>query len=39
VIGQIVKALKTQKLKMVESIGKKLHLTFVDKDDDLVLEK
>jgi len=39
VIGQIVKTLKTQKLKMTESVGEELYMTFVDEDDDLVLEK
>jgi len=38
VIGQIVKTLKTQKLKMAESVGEEFHLTFLDEVDDLVLE-
>jgi len=40
VIGQIVKTLKTPKLIFLAgSVGKEVHLTFVDEDDDLVLEK
>jgi len=39
VIGQIVKTLETQKLKMAKSVGEELHLIFADKDDDLALEK
>jgi len=30
VIGQIVKTFKTQKLKIGESVGEEVHLTFVD---------
>jgi len=39
VIGQIIKTLETQKLKIAESVGEELHLAFVDEVDDLVLEK
>jgi len=39
VIGQIVKTLKTKTQNGGESVGEELHLTFVDGDDDLVLEK
>jgi len=39
VIGQIVKTLKTQNLKMVEGVGEEVHSTFADEDDYLVLEK
>jgi len=36
VIFQIV---KTQKLKMAENLGKQRHMTFVEEEDDLLLEK
>jgi len=38
VIGQIVKTVMAQKLKMAEHVGQEVHLTFVDEDDVLVLE-
>jgi len=39
VIGLIVKTHKTQKLTIGGSVGEEVHLTFVDDDDELVLEK
>jgi len=38
-IGQIVETLKTQKFKIANGVGEELYLTFVNEDDDLVLEK
>jgi len=39
VIGQIVKTVKTQKSKLSESVGKEVHLTFLEEDVDFVLKK
>jgi len=39
VIGQIIKTPKTQKHKMAPSVEEEVNLTFVDEDDNLVLEK
>jgi len=38
-IGQIVKTVKTQKSKLLETVGEEVHFTFLDEDDDFVLEK
>jgi len=38
-IAQIVKTLNTKNSKLPESVEEEVHLTFVDEDDDLMLEK